>query len=77
MGDTEYLEYILRAGPATTNEILGRSFRDRGCGLTVHSRAADLRRRLEPLGETVSCTTTAGRNRHGKVDYRYALVPHG
>lgn len=44
--DTEFLLRVLRDGlPHSLNEILQRSFRERGCGLTVHSRAADLRRK--------------------------------
>jgi len=43
--DTAFLLRVLSDGrPHTLNEILGLSFRDRGCGLTVHSRAADLRK---------------------------------
>lgn len=42
--DSDFLLRVLRDGrPHSLNEILQRSFRERGCGLTVHSRAADLR----------------------------------
>lgn len=45
MTDREFLLHVLSDGADhNLNEILQRSFRDRGCGLTVHSRAADLRR---------------------------------
>lgn len=44
--DCEFLHRVLSDGrPHNLNEILQRSFSERGCGLTVHSRAADLRRR--------------------------------
>lgn len=43
--DCEFLLEILADGEQhTLNEILGASFERRGCGLTVHSRAADLRK---------------------------------
>lgn len=46
MTDADFLHHILSDGqPHSLNEILQRSFNERGCGLTVHSRAADLRRR--------------------------------
>ena len=42
--DADFLLRVLRDGkPHNLNEILQRSFRERGCGLTVHSRAAELR----------------------------------
>jgi hypothetical protein len=42
--DKEFLLAVLEDGrPHTLNEILMRSFNERGCGLTVHSRAAELR----------------------------------
>lgn len=44
--DVEFLQRVLSDGqPHNLNEILRRSFAERGCGLTVHSRAADLRKR--------------------------------
>lgn len=44
--DCDFLLRVLSDGEAhSLNEILRRSFSDRGCGLTVHSRAADLRAR--------------------------------
>jgi len=43
--DCAFLLRMLSDGvPRTLNDIIGRSFKERGCGLTVHSRAADLRR---------------------------------
>jgi hypothetical protein len=43
--DCEFLLRVLSDGePHSLNEVLRRSFAERGCGLTVHSRAADLRR---------------------------------
>lgn len=45
MTDREFLLDVLEDGqPHTLTEILRRSFEVRGHGLTVHSRAADLRR---------------------------------
>lgn len=46
MTDCDFLERVLADGqPHSLNEILRRSFAERGHGLTVHSRAADLRKR--------------------------------
>jgi hypothetical protein len=55
MTDADFLLSVLADGRAhTLNEILQRSFKERGCGLTVHSRAADLRKRgHEVMNETV------------------------
>jgi hypothetical protein len=45
LSDREFLLSVLADGDEhTLNEIIIRSFKERGCGLTVHSRAADLRR---------------------------------
>jgi hypothetical protein len=45
MSDTAFLLEVLSDGEKHgLNEILLRSFRERGCGLTVHSRASDLRK---------------------------------
>jgi hypothetical protein len=38
------LDVLADREPHNLNEILQRSLRERGCGLTVHSRAADLRK---------------------------------
>jgi hypothetical protein len=46
--DADFLLAVLRETPnefVSQAEILRRSQADRGCGLTVHSRIADLRRR--------------------------------
>lgn len=44
--DVQFLLEVLDDGRLhTLNEILERSFRTRGCGLTVHSRVAELRKR--------------------------------
>ena len=44
--DADFLLRVLRDGkPHNLNEILRRSFAERGCGLTTHSRAAELRKR--------------------------------
>lgn len=76
ISDTAFLHQVLSAGAATTTEIIRRSFKERGCGLTVHSRAADLRRKLErDAGQTVRCTRRPGRNRFGKISYVYELAP--
>ena len=46
MSDSDFLLSVLeRGGWHSRDEILAESFRERGCGLTVHSRAADLRAR--------------------------------
>lgn len=46
MTDAEFLLEVLRDGEwHSLNQILARSFEQRGHGLTVHSRAADLRDR--------------------------------
>ena len=45
MTDRDFLLKVLGDyQPHTLNEILSLSLAERGCGLTVHSRAADLRR---------------------------------
>jgi len=44
--DADFLLRVLRDGrPHNLNEILRLSMAQRGCGLTTHSRAADLRKR--------------------------------
>jgi hypothetical protein len=67
MKDTEFLLYVLRDGNAhTLNEILRRSYQERGYGLTVHSRAADLRRK----GYDVQNGTIKGAKRGDKSFYK-------
>lgn len=44
MTDCEFLRWTLRDGEwHSLNDVLRRSFAERGCGLTVHSRVSDLR----------------------------------
>ena len=44
--DCDFLLDVLADGREhSLNDILRTSFAERGCGLTVHSRAADLRKR--------------------------------
>lgn len=44
--DADFLLRVLRDGrPHNLNEILRRSMAERGCGITVHSRASSLRKR--------------------------------
>lgn len=69
MTDAEFLLKVLRDGRwHGLNEILGRSQADRGFGLTVHSRAADLRKR----GLTVEQENRPGPN--GRVASFYRLL---
>jgi hypothetical protein len=71
--DVDYLRMVLEDGPATTMEIITRSIRERGCGITPHSRAADLRRILEAEGTgSVECRRVGTRN--GRGVYRYELT---
>ena len=53
MSDADYLLYVLRAWRTWTphSMILQWSFSDRGVGMTVHSRASDLRAR----GHKIEC----------------------
>jgi hypothetical protein len=53
--------------PRTLNEILRASFDQRGCGLTVHSRASDLRRRH---GYTIVQEKVSGAKRGASSSYR-------
>ena len=60
MTDREFLLKVLGDyQPHTLNEILSLSLAERGCGLTVHSRAADLRRD----GYLISNKALGGRRR--------------
>lgn len=68
--DTEWLLGLLADGqPHTLTEILSRSFKARGCGLTVHSRAANLRAQ----GFDVQCKIVREGRRRSSV---YQLVRH-
>lgn len=68
--DAEFLLAELEAGPRTTMQLITESIRTRGCGLTPHSRVADLRRG----GYDIVCTRL-GTNLAGRPIYQYRL--HG
>lgn len=69
VSDTEFLYCVLADGDwHAQDEILARSIRERGHGLTVHSRAATLRER----GHHVDCDLR--RNRNGRVRSFYRLT---
>ncbi len=73
MTDSEYVLAQLEQGPRDTIEILVASIRERGVGLTVHSRVADLRRD----GHKITCAIE-GKTRKGRERYVYRLeVPSG
>jgi hypothetical protein len=65
--DAAFMLRLLRRSPMTTMEIIQASYAERRCGLTPHSRAADLRRD----GYDVRCTRVG--THHGRGTYRYAL----
>lgn len=86
MTDREFLLAVLADGrPRSQAEILRRSFDERGCGLTIHSRAADLRRhgydiRCEPVkgkvrGEAWLYTLVAAPGGQGESDVEPAGLP--
>jgi len=64
--DAAFMLTELRRGPATTNELIRRSYAERGVGLTAHSRASTLRE----LGHNVSCTRIGSNGRRGIFQYR-------
>lgn len=69
MSDDAFLFHVLEDGKWHGQaEILQRSFNERGHGLTVHSRASDLRKR----GCTVECELR--RNGHGRALSYYRLT---
>lgn len=71
MTDSDFLLEVLRDGRwHGLGEILGRSQADRGCGLTVHSRAADLRKR----GLVVEQENRPDTRRPGRVASFYRLL---
>lgn len=73
MTDVAFLLSILSDGKAhSTNEILRRSFDERGHGLMVHSRAADLRAR----GHQIACEHVPGKKRGEAYVYKL-LLPQG
>jgi hypothetical protein len=65
--DAAFMLAVLQDGPATTMEIISRSIAERGCGLTPHSRAAELRAR----GHRIECVREGERN--GRPIYTYRL----
>ena len=68
--DCESLLDVLRDGREhSLNEILRLSFNERGCGLTVHSRAADLRKRGHDVRQR-----TVGKRGNGSL-YRLIVKP--
>ena len=65
--DAAFLLRVLSDGKAhSLNEILQASFAERGCGLTVHSRAANLRAQ----GHTIIHETVKGAERGAGHTYR-------
>jgi hypothetical protein len=71
--DADFLLRCLSDGqPHTLNELLARSFAERGCGLTVHSRAADLRKR----GHTIINKFGGMRNRRPVSVYQLEPCDH-
>ena len=67
--DTDFLARVLSDGAwHSLNEIVARSIRERGCGLTVHSRASDLRKR------GVAVAQRSRRRQDGRVDSFYRLT---
>jgi hypothetical protein len=68
VNDADFMLNILKDGREyTTAEILNYSFHERGCGLTPHSRAAELRKR----GHTIT-TRCLGR-KNGRAVWAYKL----
>lgn len=68
--DATWLEQVLSDGERHSHsEILSRSYVERGCGLTVNSRAADLRKR----GRVVTCTIH--RSEDGRAESAYQMAP--
>ena len=69
VNDADFLHHVLSDGEWHGHtEILARSIRERGHGLTIHSRASTLRER----GHTVE--TRLERNDHGRTLSFYRLV---
>jgi hypothetical protein len=65
--DAQFLLRVLSDGrPHTLNEILQASFAERGCGLTVHSRASNLRSQ----GHVILHETVKGAERGAGHTYR-------
>lgn len=72
MTDTEYVAAYLRRHPsgACAIEIISASIRERGVGLTVHSRIADLRKE----GYTIPKAEVEGQTWAGRPRYVYRLL---
>ena len=67
MTDAQFLLSILEDGlPHSHADLLHRSSTERGCGLTVHSRIADLRAK----GHTIACDRVPGAERGHAWTYR-------
>ena len=66
--DAAFMLRALRRGPATTMELIQASYAERRCGLTPHSRAADLRR----AGHDIHCTRIG--THRGRGLWRYTLI---
>jgi hypothetical protein len=77
--DLDYLEAVLRERPGewiTHAAILTRSFNERGCGLTIHSRASQLR---TERGLNIDCKTERAwdpetQTYSGRVQSAYRLL---
>lgn len=67
MTDAQFLLEVLSDGePHSSAEILRRSFEERGHGLMVHSRAADLRK----SGHIITCEHVPGKRRGDGWEYQ-------
>jgi hypothetical protein len=66
--DTAFVLAQLGDGPRTTMQLITASIYERGCGLTAHSRVADLRRD----GHDIRCARIGSRD--GRGVYEYTLI---
>ena len=67
MTDSTFLLSVLNDGePHSLTEILRASINERGCGMTVHSRAAELRKQ----GHIIICDRVPGAERGDAWTYR-------
>jgi hypothetical protein len=66
--DCDFVLSMLEEGPATTMMLIRQSINARGCGLTPHSRVADLRRG----GYDIRCARVGSKD--GRGIYQYTLV---
>lgn len=70
MTDAEFILSVLEDGEEHSQaDLLRRSFQERGCGLTVHSRVADLRAK----GHFITCRTDPSKSRGEKYLYQLLL----